>query len=234
MEPFGLALKDYWKGNISAKVMFYRDDGLIDEYFVKHCFREPDEFSELEKKALNLCSGKVLDVGAGVGPHSLFLQAMGFDVYSLDISAEACDIMKRRGLKNVSCSDIYDLQKGNFDTILLLGRAIGLAGDLEGMVEFLEHCKNLLSSKGKIILDSLDVRVTTKPDHLAYQERNKKIGRYIGVVGLKMEYNGHYGQEFKLLHIDPDTLKTIAVELSWKVKILHQEENGDFLAKISK
>lgn len=40
--------------------------------------------------------------------------------------------------------------------------------------------------------------------------------------------------EFKLLHIDPDTLNNIVEELDWKFKILHKEENGNYLAKISK
>jgi hypothetical protein len=49
-----------------------------------------------------------------------------------------------------------------------------------------------------------------------------------------MEYNGQYGEPFKLLHIDPDTLRNITSSLNWKCQILHQEENGDYLAKISK
>jgi 2-polyprenyl-3-methyl-5-hydroxy-6-metoxy-1,4-benzoquinol methylase len=234
MEPFGLALKAYWEGNKLAKVIFHRDDGLVDDYFVSDCFRKPEDFSELEKKALESCFGKVLDLCAGVGPHSLKLQKMGFEVYAIDISTEACEIMKKRGLKKVLCSDVYNLQKGNFDTILLMGHAIGFVEDLAGMARFLRHCEKLLSSKGIILLDSLDVRVTSEPDHLAYQKRNRKIGRYFGVIGLQMEYNGQYGQKFKLLHIDPDTLNNIAEELDWKFKILHKEEKGDYLAKIFK
>ena len=234
MEPFGLALKAYWEGNKLAKVIFHRDDGLVDDYFVSHCFRNSEDFSELEKKALESCFGKVLDLCAGVGPHSLKLQKMGLEVYAIDISIEACEIMKKRGLKNVLCSDVYNLQIGNFDTILLMGRAIGFVEDLAGIAKFLRHCENLLSSKGIILLDSLDVRLTSEPVHLAYQKRNRELGRYFGVIGLQMEYNGLYGQPFKLLHIDPDTLNNIAEELDWKFKILHKEEKGAYLAKIFK
>jgi len=49
-----------------------------------------------------------------------------------------------------------------------------------------------------------------------------------------MEYNGRYGQPFKLLHLDPDTLNNIAEELDWKFKILYKEEKGVYLAKIFK
>lgn len=234
MEPYGLALKDYWEGNKLAKVIIHRDDGRLDDYIVSQCFRKPEEFSELEKKALKSCFGKVLDIGAGVGPHSLELQKRRLEIYSIDISKEACEIMENRGLKNVFCSDVYSLQEDNFDTILLMGRAIGFVGDLAGMVKFLRHCETILSSNGLILLNSLDVRVTEKPDHLAYQERSKKLGRYFGVVGLQFEYNGQYGQPFKLLHIDPDMLKNITEDLKWKFKILHQEESGDYLARISK
>lgn len=234
MEPFGLALKEYWEGNELAKVIFHRDDGLLDDYFVSHCFRKPEYFSELEKKALESCIGKGLDVGAGVGPHSLELQNMGLEPIALDISKEACEIMKERGVKNVMCSEFYELQEENFDTILLMGRAIGFVEDLAGMSKFLNHCENLLNSNGIILLDSLDVRVTLNPSHQAYQERSKKMGRYFGVVGLQMEYKGQYGEPFKLLHIDPDALGNIAKNLNWDCKIILKEENGDFLAKISK
>lgn len=60
-------------------------------------YRDADDFPELEHIALALCDGKVLDVGAGVGSHALFLQEKGFDVTALEISATACDIMAKRG-----------------------------------------------------------------------------------------------------------------------------------------
>lgn len=234
MEPFGLALKDYWEGNQYAKVVFHRDDGVVDDYFVEHCFRKPDDFSEIEKIAVELCIGRVLDIGAGVGPHSLQLQKNGLEVYALDVSEEACRIMKKRAVKHVMCSDLYSLRTENFDTILLMGRAIGFVEDLAGMEKFLNHCEKLLNSKGIILLDSLDVRTTSVPEHLAYQERSREMGRYFGEVRLQMEYKGQHGQPFKLLHIDPDTLRNIATELDWKCQILHKENDGDYLAKISK
>jgi len=163
---------------------------------------------------LESCFGKILDIGAGVGPHSLKLQKLGLEVYAIDISTEACKIMKKRGVKNVSCSEVYDLERGNFDTILLMGCAVGFVEDLAGMAKFLRHCEKILSSKGIILLDSLDVRVTSEPEHLAYQQRNRKSGRYFGVIGLQLECKGQYGQPFKLLHIDPGTLNNIAEELN--------------------
>ena len=153
---------------------------------------------------------------------------------AIDVSSHACKIMKKRSIKNVICLTVYDLNESDFDTILLMGRAIGFVEDPAGLKKFLEHCKLLLNQEGQILLDSVDVRVTTVPEHLAYQERNRHLGRYIGVVGLQMEYKGIFGEEFKLLHIDPDTLNNCSQEVGWSCEIIYKEENGDYLAKISK
>ncbi|MHA2324289.1 MAG: class I SAM-dependent methyltransferase [Promethearchaeota archaeon] len=233
MEPFGLALEEFYNGNKQAKVIFHRDDGLKDDYFVSQCFRSEKDFSTIERQAVDLCYGRVLDVGAGVGPHSLELQKMGLEVCALDISPQACDIMEKRGVKNVECTDVYEIDEKNFDTILLMGRAIGFAEDLSGLKKFLEFCKVLLNPKGQILLDYLDVRSTTDPDHLAYQEKSRQLGRYIGVIGLQMEYKGSFGEKFKLLHVDPGTLIKCAQETGWICNIL-KNENGNYLAKIFK
>ena len=233
MEPLGLALKEFYEGSKQAKVIFHRDDGLRDNHYVFHYFRTEKEFSLIEKQAIALCRGKVLDIGAGVGPHSLELQKKGLEVYAIDISLNACKIMKKRGIKNVRYSTVYDLDEKFFDTILLMGRAIGFVEDLLGLKKFLKFCKSLLTPDGYILLDSLDVRSTTVPEHLAYQERNRKLGLYIGVIGLQMEYKGKLGEKFKLLHVDPQTLKECAKEMGWSCEILNNE-NGNYLAKIFK
>lgn len=234
MEPFGLAFEEYYEGNKQAKVVFHRDDGLIEDYHVKHCFRELKDFSQLEKVAIDSCKGRILDIGAGVGPHSLELQRRGFDTCAIDISSHACEIMKKRGVKHVRNSNVYDLKEGTFDTILLMGRAIGFVENLDGLKRFLKHCEALLNTNGRILFDSLDIRFTSDRKHLSYQDKNRRMGRYIGEIRLHMENKGKHGEEFQLLHVDPDTLKICAQQTGWSRKILFEEEFGSYLAKIYK
>ncbi|MHA2122182.1 MAG: class I SAM-dependent methyltransferase [Promethearchaeota archaeon] len=165
MEPYGLALKEFFEGNRNAKAIFHRDDGLKEDHFVANYFRDKNQFSQLDKRAISLSHGKVLDIGAGVGPHALELQTLGFSVLAIDISSSACEIMKMRGVKNVKCTSVYDLKEKQFDTILLMGRVIGFVEDLAGLKNFLDYCKILLNPNGNVILDSFDVRMTTDPDH---------------------------------------------------------------------
>jgi SAM-dependent methyltransferase len=205
----------------------------VDEYVVSHCFREAKPFSELDKKAINVCYGRILDIGAGVRPHSFKLQNLGYEVYAIDVSPQACDIMKRIGVKKVTCSTIYHLEDEGFDTILLLGRAIGFAEDLKGMSKFLNRCRAIMNVGGIILLDSVDIHLTTNPEYLAYHERNRKLGRYIGVIGLQTEFKGKLGKSFKLLHIDPDMLKMCTLKNDFNCEILYQDINGNYLAKLS-
>lgn len=85
MEPYGLALLDYFNGDHSATQIFHRDDGRDFEVPISLFFRDSAGFSGIEQAAIKLCSGRVLDIGAGTGRHSLVLQEKGLDVIALDV-----------------------------------------------------------------------------------------------------------------------------------------------------
>lgn len=233
LEPFGIALEDFYNGKKRVEIIVYRDDGLKNKVPIEYFFRSPKDFSNLEKQAIRLCKGKVLDIGAGVGPHSLELQRLGLEFYAIDISSHACGIMKKRGVKNVQCTDFYNLKMDSFDTILLLGRSIGFVEHLNGMKKFLSYCKTRLNPEGIIILDSIDICLTEEQIHLNYQERNRKLGKYIGEASFQIKYKSTLGDKFQNLQIDPDTLKECTQEVGLSCKILCKEENGNYLAKIS-
>jgi 2-polyprenyl-3-methyl-5-hydroxy-6-metoxy-1,4-benzoquinol methylase len=231
MELFGEALEDFYKGKKDAEITLIRDDGLEFNVRIEFFFRSPKDFLNLEKEAIRLCKGKILDIGAGVGPHSLELQRLGFEVYAIDISSHACEIMKKRGVKNVQCTDLFNLTMDSFDTILLLGRTIAFAGNLEGIKRFLSYCKTRLNPEGIIILDSIDIRLMEEKIYLNYIERNRKLGKYIGEASFQLKYNNILGDKFQNVQIDPDTLKEITQELGLSCRILCKE-GGDYLAMV--
>ena len=233
VEPFGEALEDFYNGKKDAEITLIRDDGFEFNVPIEYFFRGPKEFTNLEKQALGLCKGKVLDAGAGVGPHSLELQRLGFEVYAIDISSRACDIMKKRGIKNVQCTDFYNIEIDTFDTILLLGRSIGFVENINGIKKFLSFCKTRLNPEGIIILDSIDMRLTEEKIYLDYKERNRKLGKYFGEATLQMKYKNILGDRFRNIQIDPDTLKECTQEIGLSCKILGKEEDGNYLAMIS-
>ena len=233
MEPYGSALLDFFNGESSAHVVEYRDDGLKGDLSIGIFFRKPSDFSPIEQTALDLCRGRVLDAGAGTGCHSLVLQERGLSVCAIDVCPQAVEIMVKRGVNEVHCTDIFEFTGGPFDTMLMMLHGIGMVETLSGLDSFLGDVHRLLKSNGQILFDSLDVRCTDHPRHLAYQEANRRAGRYIGEMRMQFEYKGQTGPPFGWLHVDPETLMDHAKKTGWSCEIIRQEEDGDYLARLT-
>ena len=234
MDPHGMAMLAFFNGDTDAEQRVRRDDGLEQSIPVRHFFRDASEFIPIENAALDLCRGHVLDVGAGSWLHSLVLQEKGVPVTSIDISPHAVEIMKQRGIRDAHCTDIFEFQGGPYDTILLLGRGIGMVETIAGLDRFLAHVQGLVSADGLVLLNSLDVRVTDNPSNLAYLEANRKQGRYIGEHRLQFHFQEKTGPICGWLYVDPDTLNERAETANWRCNLILQEESGDYLAKLTK
>ncbi|NNE76448.1 MAG: methyltransferase domain-containing protein, partial [Pricia sp.] len=117
-DVFGTALLDYQNGNYSEDIRTYSSLDEEDVLPLPYLFRNYEDMPPLEKKALEVCKGKVLDIGCGAGSHSLYLQQQGFDVTALDSSAGAVRTCKIRGIEQVVHSNIYDFKERKFDTLL--------------------------------------------------------------------------------------------------------------------
>jgi SAM-dependent methyltransferase len=230
MTPYGLALLAYFEGETAAQLLIRRDDGIEATLAMSHFFRPPAEFSPIEVAALERCHGHVLDIGAGSGLHSLDLLSRGRTVTAIDISPEAVEIMSRRGVGDVHCTDVVDFQGGPFDTLLMLGHGIGIVEDLQGLSSFLAGARGLIRTDGHLLFDSQDVRRTDDPGHLAYHESNQLAGRYFGATRIQFEYAGRTGPYCGWLHVDPQTLQLQTESAGWRCELVLQEDDGEYLA----
>jgi SAM-dependent methyltransferase len=234
MEPQGRALLAYFEGDLDAKLVIHRDDGVDEPMPVSHFFRDPSEFTEIENKAIELCFGRVLDAGAGTGLHSLVLQQQGTQVTAIDISPQAVDVMSRRGMSDAHAADIFEFEGGPFGTVLMMGHGIGMVETVAGLDRFLDHTRRLVSEKGQILLDSCDVRRTDDPSHLAYHEANRQAGRYIGEIRLHLSFQGVPGPPCGWIHVDAETLGARGKTFGWTCEMMVQEEDGHYLARLTK
>jgi len=233
MELYGQSLLDFFNGDISAEVVVRRDDEFMGDLPASVFFRKPSDFSSLEQTAMTLCRGYVLDVGAGAGCHSLALQDRGIRVLAIDVSSHAIEIMSKRGVKEIQHGDVFEFHEGPFDTLLMMMHGIGLVEDLPGLDRFLCHAHRLVKPDGQIVFDSLEVRCTDDPKHLAYLEANRRAGRYLGQVRMRFEYKGQIGPFFGWLHVDPETLIDHAERMGWSCQVVCREDGGDFLAQLT-
>lgn len=228
----GRALKDYHLHNDPGiKLRVHSDcsgtEILPAEIFFRHYYNLP----ELERYALDLCQGRILDVGAGAGCHSLILQERGFNVTAADVSKDAAEVMKDRGLHQVIEADIRKwIPVERFDTVLMLMNGIGLVETLNGLKSFLEHAKMLVVSGGQLLLDSTDF--TLFPKFMkTWAAIQLKRGRYFGEVEYRMEYQGEQSQPYGWLFVDQNTLAEYALETGWLFQIIFEEE-GQYLARL--
>jgi len=233
MKPFGLALLDFSKGDNDAVILLERDDGFIEKQPVSIFFRKPSDLFQLEHTALSLCFGHILDIGAGAGVHSLVLQGKGLNVTAIDILPEAVEVMSKSGVMDSYCIDVFEFKGKTFDTLLLLGRGIGMVGNLEGLNYFLTDIKRLLKSGGQLLLNSCDVTSTSIPEHLSYHKSNLEAGRYIGEIGLRLHYKDISGKSFSWLHVDSKTLSEYSYKTGWNFEIVEEEEDGNYLARLT-
>jgi SAM-dependent methyltransferase len=223
---FGEALKDYFEKRIQSPLILHNNYGEDEDMPLDIFFRDPEDFPELEFIALALCDGKVLDVGAGAGSHSLYLQEKGFDVTALDLSPQACNIMKNRGVKKVLNRNIFDYVGGKYDTLLFLMNGIGLAENIEGLEKLLTQCKKILKKGGQLIFDSSNIAYL-------YEEDLSLPNHYYGEVTFQYEYKSEQGAPFGWLYIDQKTLIKLAQQDGWVVQILYEDENDQYLVRLS-
>ncbi|MBT30899.1 MAG: SAM-dependent methyltransferase [Thalassobius sp.] len=227
-DVYGKALWDYYKGKDAEGLVIHTSYGDIEDMPVEVFYRDFDDFPMMEAFAIERCRGKILDVGAGVGCHSLIMQDQGKDVHPIDISDYCVKIMNARAIENVRKQDFFKLKGEQYDTILFLMNGIGIAGDVNGLKKLLNHCKSLLKEGGEIVFDSSDVQYLKDYDGVSSDDK------YIGEIAYQYEYHNNKGDWFNWLYIDPELMKKVAGDLGWKFELLHQDENDQYLASLTR
>jgi len=231
----GQALLDYQHGHHAAALTVQcsaaDDEPLPAAYFFRTLLAMP----ELERQALDECRGRVLDLGAGAGCHTLELQSRGFtDVMALDQSAGAVQVMQARGVQQVTQRSVFAPRAAAelpYDTILMLMNGLGLAGTLEGLDKLLAHARTLLAPGGQILATSSDI------SYLYEDEEGALVldlnGPYYGEVEYTFQYKKQAGAPFPWLFIDAALLEDAARQAGYEVDFIDNDEGGQYLVRLT-
>lgn len=209
-------------------------DGEVTPYPAELFFREYEDFGIFDELACHHAQGRVLDVGAGVGCISLFLQQMGLEVTALEISPDAVEVMQKMGVEDARCGDFFDQKvlgvgMERWDTILLLMNGIGFVGKLAGLDRFLERCKQLLRPGGQIVFDSSDLALADL-DPVDFRGAEST---YQGEVWYQLEYKGIKGEPYYWLYVDQLTLQRHATAAGYAFTLLEEAEEGYYLGRLT-
>jgi 2-polyprenyl-3-methyl-5-hydroxy-6-metoxy-1,4-benzoquinol methylase len=231
-DPIGKAVYDYFHGitdeHILVRTDIAEDETLSPAYF----FRTFAQMPVQEQEALKRCTGRVLDIGAGAGAHSMWLRENGMEVTSVDISPLSCETMRLRGLTDVHCANIYTISERKYDTILLLMNGAGVAQTLPGLPVLLNHLKNLLNPGGRILADSSDL-LYLFTDENGESWVDIASDTYYGEMEYQFSYKTTKGKKFPWLFVDPDTLCDYAQRSGFTVVDMVKGTHYDYLVELA-
>lgn len=227
---FGQAILDYQTQNAPEDLITETNISEADEMSVAYLFRTYQEMPKIEKKALQLAKGKILDVGCGAGSHSLYLQQKGFEVTAIDISSNAIQACQLRGVKDARIQHLLELENEQFDTILLLMNGTGIFGTLAETSKYLQKLKSLLTPNGQILIDSSDIIYMFDQDEDgAYMV---PATGYYGELTFNVSYKGQTEDTFPWLYLDYNTLQNAAHANGLQCKLLLEGNHFDYLARL--
>jgi len=228
----GKAIRDYYHQENPENLQTETSISELDELPVDYLFRDFEEMNRLEQKALKLAQGKTLDIGAGAGSHSLYLQnERSLDVTALDISPKSVEVCQLRGINKAVAENMLYFSGETFDTILLLMNGTGIFQSLTVIDIYLKKLHSLLNENGQILIDSTDI--------LYMFDRDEDGGVYILAEGYygELDYIVHYKGEsedpIKWLYLDFNTLKNAAENNGFTIEKILQEDES-YLAKLTK
>lgn len=227
-DAFGQALLDHHEGHHGPALLLESDDGSVrtadlqpEDFFLPH-----GAWLWWERDAIANATGAVLDLGAGAGRHSLYLQGLGHRVTAVDASLGCVSVCRAQGVADVRLADINEMRPdGRWDTVLLMCGNLGLGGDWDPTRRLLRVLVGMTRPGGCLIGDSVDP-TSEDPDDIAYEERNRRSGYHRGHVKLRLHYGDLVTPWWHQLNLPPTAIEELVEGTGWTLEEMMGDEEG--------
>lgn len=228
LDPLERALLAHAAGRTRRSLRVHADGGALQRMPVALFFRAGRRLREIDRRALALCRGRVLDVGAGAGALALALQQNGHEVTALEVLPGAVEVMRARGVRDACLADVRAFRWARpYDTVLAMMNGTAPAGTLAALPWWLAALAAPLAPAGQLVVDSTDLRAPgrrpVQPD-----------GRYVGELQYQLEYEGEKGEPFPQLFVDPRRLAKAAREVGLASAVVWRARDGSYLARLTR
>jgi len=242
-DAFGHMLKAYIHPKVAREPwepweILEREDGLkIYRYDISAYFAGFKYWPEIEKNAIKHASGKVLDIGAGAGRVSIYLQESGSDVTAIDNSPLAIKVCKAKGVRQAEILPVDEIDRfrfSTFDTVVMFGNNFGLFGSSDKARDLLRILYKITSPSALILAGSEDLSNYHDPDFVTYSKFNEKRGRMKGQYRIRVIFKKYTGDWFDFLFVSRSQMKDILKDTGWKVRYFLDSDDTDYIAVIEK
>ncbi len=234
-DAYGHEFIDYYTHKQGVEII-ERDDGFISAGKISAYFAPYEEWPNHHREAMKYVHGRVLDIGAGAGRHTLYLQARGFEVTAVDNSPKAIELCRLRGVKDARLLPITKISRHiePFDTILMMGNNFGLFANPQRAKRLLRRFHNLTFPGGTLIAESNDPYQTENPDHLSYHQFNRQRDRMPGQIRLRVRHRKYKSPWMDYLIVSKDEMKQIIADTGWRIDRFIDSDTSIYIAILEK
>jgi SAM-dependent methyltransferase len=236
-DAFGREMMDYFNGEAIGDEIVERDDGWIETSTEPALyFAEFAQWPDVEKKAIDLARGRVLDVGCGAGRVGRYLQGEGYEVVGIDNSPLAVKVCRERGVGKTRVASLseFTAPAESFCTVVMFRNNFGLFGDAEHARRLLKRWHRMTTPPARILAASTDPYATRVPEHLQYHRQNRRKGRMGGQIRIRVRYRKHATPWWDLLLVSRDEMRKLVDGTGWKVSDLLDEGGARYVAVLEK
>jgi SAM-dependent methyltransferase len=207
LAPLGRALAAYSDGDRTASVVIHVAGFEPESIPASHFFRDGSEGDPIDRAALALARGRVLDVGACAGAHALPLVRAGHAVTALELIPEAVEVLRERGVEDARLGSVWSFASGAlFDTVLALMNGTSLAGTAGRLDALLERIGGFVAGDGVLLIDSTAIEEDAEAE-LHYQ----------------LEFAGERGPPFPQLFVGEEELARAAARTGWTAEVVARD-----------
>lgn len=233
-DPFGRAIRDHHHGDQNEPLIQRDGEETLEhpiEQFYFSDFPADDEQGEWLESRLD---GSLLDIGAGVGRHTLYFQEH-FEVVAIEERKHLVETMDERGVKNARHADMFALRdafdRDRFQTALAVGTQLGLTGSMQKLRRFLNDLAYVTAQDASAVLDCYDPTVEGTANLLGYRA-DPTPGLAYRVM--EFEYQDDVSEILLFRLFSPDRIAEAAVGTRWDVMdIRRPSSQNDFYYQVA-